>query len=225
MDTDILKIGRFFAGALVVAAGLSLAAPGSRAQTVTNTNSPAWITHPLSLVDCLNSALERNGTILKARSDLEASHGLVVQTRAIALPKIQTTSTRGPSSFTSEDPNLIETIPGVPASFPHENWNSAIQIVQSVYEGGRISARAHGAAHEGTGAAPIPDGGRRHAACHSRGILRRAASPRSRSSCTRRPSNCSAGNSRISNTVTTPAPCRVSTCCARKSPWRMSARP
>src|SRR5262249_46729433 len=49
------------------------------------TNLPPWLTHPLSLADALNVALEQNGVILKAKNDLEASYGVVVQTRAITL--------------------------------------------------------------------------------------------------------------------------------------------
>lgn len=105
-----------------------------------STNVPAWITRPLSLADALDTALQQNAAILKAKSDLRATYGLVVQTRAVALPKIRTTTTRGPSSFTSTDPNLTEPFPGIPVSLPHQNWNAGIQIVQSIYEGGRIGS-------------------------------------------------------------------------------------
>ena len=60
----------------------------TRAQTQNTpagTNAPAWITQPLSLVDCLNLALSQNATILKAKSDLQATYGVVIQTRAVAL--------------------------------------------------------------------------------------------------------------------------------------------
>ena len=75
---------------------------GSWTVTAQNTNAnasvPAWITRPLSLLDCLNIALQQNGTILKARSDLEASQGVIVQTRAIALPQLRpAANTRTPS--------------------------------------------------------------------------------------------------------------------------------
>ena len=70
-----------------LATGLNAAAQSAN----TSTNSPGWITRPLSLTDCLNLALQQNATILKAKNDLEASHGVVVQTRAIALPQVQAT--------------------------------------------------------------------------------------------------------------------------------------
>ena len=124
-----------------VAVGLvfSVSALSVPAQTtdasVTDTNLPAWLTRPLSLVDALNTTLQQNTTILKAKSDLEATYGVVVQTRAIVIPKLQASG-----SFTGNDPSLIEQfpIPSVPFTLPHENWSGSIQIVQSVYEGGRM---------------------------------------------------------------------------------------
>ncbi len=48
-----------------------------------------WSKRQLSLAEALDLALQQNGTILKGKSDLEAAHGIVVQTRAIALPKVR----------------------------------------------------------------------------------------------------------------------------------------
>jgi outer membrane protein TolC len=104
----------------------------------TNTSLPGWIMRPLSLTDCLNIALQQNGTILKAGNDLDAQYGVVVQTRAIALPQLQATG-----QYKDTDPHAIEslTAPGL-FSFtpPHQNWNSGVQIVQSIYEGGKMVA-------------------------------------------------------------------------------------
>jgi outer membrane protein TolC len=102
----------------------------------TNTNLPGWVTRPLSLTDCLNLALQQNATILKARNDLEASQGVVVQTRAVALPQVQATG-----QYKDTDPNAIENFPfpGAP-TLPHQNWNAGVQIVQSIYEGGKLVA-------------------------------------------------------------------------------------
>src|SRR5256885_16519517 len=55
------------------------------------TNLPAWITAPMSLADGLDTALQHNAAILKAKNDVEATQGVVIQTRAIALPKAQIT--------------------------------------------------------------------------------------------------------------------------------------
>ena len=105
----------------------------------TNISLPGWITRPLSLTDCLNIALQQNATILKAGNDLEASQGVVVQTRAVALPQVQATG-----QYKDTDPHAIESLPFPPplgpVTLPHQNWNSGVQIVQSIYEGGKMVA-------------------------------------------------------------------------------------
>ena len=53
------------------------------------TNAPAWLSRPLSQADCINIALAQNANILKAKSDLEATAGVVIQTRAVALPSAE----------------------------------------------------------------------------------------------------------------------------------------
>jgi len=103
------------------------------AVAATDTNAAAWLTRPLSLADALNTALLRNAAILKAQNDLEASHGLVVQTRAVALPQV---SASGQYKYT--DPSAIEGFFG--STQPNENWNVGIQLVQSIYEGGKLVA-------------------------------------------------------------------------------------
>jgi outer membrane protein len=103
-----------------------------------DTNSAAWVSRPLSLADSLNVALAQNATILKAKNDLEASHGVVVQTRAVALPQL---AASGQYKYT--DPNAIENFPsGTNGGFaqPNQNWNAGIQLVQSIYEGGKLVA-------------------------------------------------------------------------------------
>jgi TolC family type I secretion outer membrane protein len=105
----------------------------------TNISLPGWITRPLSLTDCLHIALQQNATILKAGNDLEASQGVVVQTRAVALPQVQATG-----QYKDTDPHAIESLPFPPplgpVTLPHQNWNSGVQIVQSIYEGGKMVA-------------------------------------------------------------------------------------
>ena len=103
----------------------------------TNTSLPGWITRPLSLTDCLNIALQQNATILKAGNDLDAQYGVVVQTRAVALPQVQATG-----QYKDTDPHAIESLPFPTGTItlPHQNWNSGVQIVQSIYEGGKMVA-------------------------------------------------------------------------------------
>jgi len=99
-----------------------------------DTNAPAWLARPLSLADALNTALQQNATILKAQNDLEASHGLVVQTRAVALPQVKASG-----QYADEELTLVQNFPGA-GSVPHQSWNAGVQIVQAIYEGGKLRA-------------------------------------------------------------------------------------
>ena len=98
-----------------------------------DTNAPGWITQPLSLLSCLNLALSQNGTILKAKSDLQANYGIVIQTRAVALPQLQATG-----QYKGSQRSAIEDIPPPFPELPNQNWNAGIQLVQSIYEGGKM---------------------------------------------------------------------------------------
>jgi outer membrane protein len=103
----------------------------------TGTNSlPEWMTHPLSVLDAMNLALEQNATILKAQNDLTASFGVVVQTRAVALPQLTASG-----QYKNTEPSAVETIP-IPGDFEqtHESWNGGFQLVQTIYSGGRLIA-------------------------------------------------------------------------------------
>jgi outer membrane protein TolC len=100
------------------------------------TNAPGWLTQPLSLAESMNIGLQHNPAILKARKDIEVAHGIAVETRAIAIPKLQATT-----DFTALDPNSIEQFPfGAPLDLPDKQWHANIRIVQSIYEGGRMAS-------------------------------------------------------------------------------------
>ncbi|HEU5072125.1 MAG TPA: TolC family protein [Verrucomicrobiae bacterium] len=109
------------------------------AQTTTmpaTNDFPGWLTQPLSLADAINMALKQNSTVLKSRQDLEVAHGIVVQTRAIVLPKLTAT---GNYEFN----DAIETATVGPNTFSFQkdqNWNAGLRVVQSIYEGGRIAS-------------------------------------------------------------------------------------
>src|SRR5476651_2249620 len=114
--------------------GLAFAAAGA------DTNAaPGWLTRPLALADCLNIALAQNATILKAKNDLEAQYGVVVQTRAVALPQLT-----GSGQYKDTDRNAIENFPGGSAT-PNQNWNAGLQIVQTIYSGGKLMAAVRAA--------------------------------------------------------------------------------
>jgi TolC family type I secretion outer membrane protein len=104
------------------------------AATQSTNSAPDWLTRPLSLADCLNIALAQNATILKAKNDLEAQYGVVVQTRAVALPQLLANG-----QYKKTDPNAIENFPGSGRQ-PTQNWNAGLQIVQSIYQGGKMLA-------------------------------------------------------------------------------------
>lgn len=122
MKKVLLGLAMVFTGWIV---GAQNARPGSADE----------LTRPLSVVDCLNLALQQNPAVLDARSDLEASHGLVVQTRAVALPQVTASG-----QYKRTDPHAIENFPSSTNTFPNESWNVGIQIVQNIYTGGRTIA-------------------------------------------------------------------------------------
>src|SRR5579863_8347622 len=123
----------YFLIALAVVAGANVSSAA-----VGDTNDlPQWLTRPLSLADALNTALQQNAAILEAQKDLQATQGLVVQTRAIALPQV---TASGQYEYTQ--PRAIENYPGATNGFsqPYRNWNAGIEVVQDIYSGGRLIA-------------------------------------------------------------------------------------
>ncbi len=124
----------FLAMALSAAAQGTNSLPSTNAPALDTNSAPPWLTQPLSLKDALNIALKQNATILKAGNDLDAQYGLVVQTRAVALPQLLA---NGQYKYT--DPDAIENFPGS-GKQPNQNWNAGVQIVQSIYQGGKLTA-------------------------------------------------------------------------------------
>ncbi len=113
---------------------LAVIAAGNLTQAA-DTNSPAWLTRPLSLVDALNTALLQNASILKAKSDFEDTQGLVIQTRAVALPQLTATG-----KYQDEDLSLVQAFPAPGVETPHQDWDAGIQITQTIYDGGKSIA-------------------------------------------------------------------------------------
>ena len=98
-----------------------------------DTNQLSWLSRPLSVADAINLALQQNGTILRGKSDLEAQYGIVVQTKAIALPHVQA---NGNYQYSTEAENIP--FPGFQPI--NHAWNANIQVVQSIYQGGQINS-------------------------------------------------------------------------------------
>jgi TolC family type I secretion outer membrane protein len=108
---------------------------GRGAAPAADTNAPAWLTQPMSINDALKLALMQNGTLLKSESELEAAHGIAVQTRAITLPTV-----RASASYLHTE--AVEDSPYGNAHQPRNQWVGGLRVVQSIYEGGRLrSAR------------------------------------------------------------------------------------
>ena len=100
------------------------------------TNIVAWPTTPLSLRDAVEVALRQNSAVLKSQADLEAIYGIVIQTKAIQLPRVTATATH---SLT--DQGAIEQFPFAGSTrTPDQAWNVRVQVTQSIYEGGKIES-------------------------------------------------------------------------------------
>jgi outer membrane protein TolC len=114
-------------------------------QAATSVTTNSFLSKPLSLADAINVALEQNPNVLRAQTDLEATQGIIVQTRAIAIPKLRFTG-----DFNAVQQSDVDTVefpasivsPSSPfSSFSlgtDKSWQTQIRLVQSVYEGGRI---------------------------------------------------------------------------------------
>jgi outer membrane protein TolC len=93
-------------------------------------------TQPLSLADAVNLALTQNPNIRRAQKDLEASHGVVIQTRAISVPKLRVTG-----SYDAKQKSNVDVISTNGFSLgSDQNWDAQVRVVQSIYEGGRIAS-------------------------------------------------------------------------------------
>jgi outer membrane protein TolC len=93
----------------------------------------------MTLQDCLDLALKQNPSILKAQQEIRRTQGVIVETRAPAVPQI-TASGNGEII----DSHAIDAypIPGVNTVTRNqeEPWSAQVQISQLVYQGGRVSA-------------------------------------------------------------------------------------
>jgi outer membrane protein TolC len=93
-------------------------------------------TQPLALADSINIALQQNPNIVRAQKDVEAAQGVVIQTRAIAIPKLQAAGSYSGVQNTDVDTPRVA-IPNFTFG-TDQAWASQIRLVQSLYEGGRI---------------------------------------------------------------------------------------
>jgi outer membrane protein TolC len=93
------------------------------------------LTKPVTLAETMNIGANRNAGILKAKQDLEAQYGVAVQTRAIAQPRVVASG-----QYRAVDEARLEAV-GIDRRFPNaQAWSVGVEVVQSIYEGGRIQA-------------------------------------------------------------------------------------
>ncbi|HEY0551592.1 MAG TPA: TolC family protein, partial [Verrucomicrobiae bacterium] len=133
-----------FALVLLVANGQPAATDASLLET--NGNVGSRLLRPLSLADVLDMALQQNSSVRKSSASLEATYGIVVQTRAIALPRLGVTSSysandeNSTDQFKPKDSNATNAFIANAFEFANEHWSADIRVSQSIYEGGRINS-------------------------------------------------------------------------------------
>ncbi len=88
---------------------------------------------PLTRNEALDIAARHNSALTKARSDIAAATGQSRQLRSTGMPRIRTDA-----SFRANDRGSIESFGFVDS--PAQNWSANAQIIQPLYEGGRITA-------------------------------------------------------------------------------------
>jgi outer membrane protein TolC len=91
----------------------------------------------LSLTDAVNIALRQSPRMQAAQKELEATQGLAIETRAIAIPKLGISG-----NYTALQDSAVDSPPPV-AGFEFtfgtdQSWRTQVQLVQSIYEGGRL---------------------------------------------------------------------------------------
>lgn len=96
------------------------------------------LSRPLSRHDAVEIAMRQNSAILRGRADLRASHGVQMQLRSTALPRVAVTG-----FYNAKDPALVNQ-PFLNSSntfaFPSQQWQADAQIQQPLYAGGRITS-------------------------------------------------------------------------------------
>lgn len=117
----------------VIALSLGTGILSASADVPATNTPPEWLTHPLSLAEATDIALRQNGDILHGKSELQAQYGVVVQTRAIVLPKL---SANGYYEYTKE----VQTFPVAGFGVPEHLWNADIQLTQTIYQGGQLNS-------------------------------------------------------------------------------------
>lgn len=115
--------------ALIVAAGLLAAARA-------DTNS--WPVAPLSLDDALATALRQSPALLKGKQDIEEAHGIALQLRSAARPRLQA----GGSARRLDTDGIEQATLGT-SSVRFQNdtqWGANIEVSQPLFTAGKITS-------------------------------------------------------------------------------------
>ncbi|HNQ87737.1 MAG TPA: TolC family protein [Verrucomicrobiota bacterium] len=125
--------------------GLSLLISALGRPATPESAAPPWLDRPLTVADCLNLAFDQNAEVRKSRQDLEATHGVMAQTRAIVWPKLRAAGDYGLVEEQAVDRyELPINVPGVPSPLGidpgTQRWAAGVRIIQSFYEGGRMTS-------------------------------------------------------------------------------------
>lgn len=104
-----------------------------------------WPDRPLALADCLDIALQQNAAVLQSRQDLEAAHGLSIQTRAVVIPKVQASGDYSRAEDRAVERLELPPNPIFPAGAPvinpgNQRWSAGVRLVQTLFEGGRLAS-------------------------------------------------------------------------------------
>jgi outer membrane protein len=113
-----------------------LLAAGASAQT--NNVGTNFLSRPLSRHDAVEIAMRQNSTILRGRADLRAAHGVQMQLRSAAMPRVAING-----FYNAKEPSLVnESFPGASNIFtlPNQSWQADAQVQQPLYGGGRITS-------------------------------------------------------------------------------------
>jgi outer membrane protein TolC len=86
----------------------------------------------MSLDDCIRLALVQNPLILKARQQIEMTHGLIIEVRAQALPQFGILS-----GYNQQSSELLEI---TNQGQQDKTWNVSFQATQLIYSGGQVGA-------------------------------------------------------------------------------------
>lgn len=115
-----------------------LLTPALALAALAQTNPAPWPAEPLSLNHALDLALRQSPAILKGRQDLAESHGLALQLRSVALPRL-----RGAGNVRVLDEEGIETanFGGGAVQFQQDkSWAATIELAQPIFTAGRMSS-------------------------------------------------------------------------------------